>query len=180
MRSFRGRMILLSVVLLIGGAVEIYMARRDLALATSAGSTQGVVKFDPERKNSSDTIFNTLTARCDFSFFVDGRPYAGHEICPKQIITAPKTSPLDYLGGPVLNVTVYYDPSDPTTNSMMDFGTKSRWDFTKAKLFIVGGLALLLLSLLSIWLSGNQDVAEAAKTSDSESAVNQPEEAERE
>ena len=179
MKSFRGRMFLLSVLAFIVGAGEIYTAKRDLVLATSERSTHGIAKFDPQRKISTDTLFNTLTLRCDFSFEVDGSPYTGHEICPKQISTSPKSSPMDYVGGPVLEVTVYYDPTDPTTNSMMDFGTKSRWDSTKAKLFIIAGFVLLLLSQVSTLFSGKGNSAGTGDTVDSESSMIGPEESEK-
>ena len=170
MRSFRGRMTLLSLLLLLLGAWEIYAAKIDLGLTASERTTRGTVKFDPQRRNNSDTLFNTLTLRCDFYFEVDGSPYAGHEICPKQMTASSKSSPMDYLGGPVQSVTVYYDPSNPSTNTMMDFATKSKWDSTKAKLFIVAGLLLLVFSQLSPLFFGKGNRGGAGEAINSEDA----------
>jgi hypothetical protein len=171
MRSFRGRMTLLSVLLLLLGAWEIYTAKLDLGLTANERTTRGTVKFDPQRKNDSDTLFNTLTLRCDFYFEVDGGPYVGHEICPKQMIATSKSSPMDYVGGPVQSVTVYYDPSNPSTNSMMDFTTRSKWDFTKAKLFIIVGFLLLLFSQLSTLFSRKGNSGGTGEAIDSEGAA---------
>lgn len=170
MRSFRGRMTLLSLLLLLLGVWEIYTAKIDLGLTANARTTRGTVKFDPQRRNNSDTLFNTLTLRCDFYFEVDGSPYVGHEVCPKQMTASSKSSPMDYVGGPVQSVTVYYDPSNPSTNTMMDFAAKSKWDSTKAELFIVAGFLLLLFSQLSPLFLGKGNSEGAGEAIHSEDA----------
>lgn len=151
MMSFRGRVLLLSLLAFVYGSWCIYTSKRDLGLAANEGIAHGIAKLHQQSKNSS--IFDT--GRCDFRLEVDGRPYVGYGVCPKEMIPSQKWSAMDYaLGGPVLNVTVYYDPSNPMTNSLRDFTTQSQWDSRKADISLAAGFVLVLFWPFSSLISG--------------------------
>jgi hypothetical protein len=86
--------------------------------------------------------------RCDFTFRVNGSFYRGYGICPNQTDPSVKGA-LENFAGLFQNqkVTVYYDPADPTRNSMMEFGVESVYDYHKAKLSFIAGVVLLIIAV---------------------------------
>jgi len=147
--------ILLSVFAFAYGGLCIYTARRASALAHNEGITTGQVWVHDQSKKSD--AFDFL--RCDYAFWVNGSHYRGHAICPRQTDHS-VTGTLENLAGILQNpsVTVYYDPADPTFNSMTEFGVKSVYDYRKAKISFLAGLALLIFTVVgaSYFASANK------------------------
>lgn len=156
-RSLSATAAILSGLAFVYGLWCVYLSHRDLVIAKSEMSTIGVAKFEPKSNGSS--IFDLLDdLQCRYYFSVEGRPYSGHELCPQQTKGASTTSPMGAVGGLVMNVTVFYDPTNPTRNSMMDFSAKSAWDSRKAMIFIAVGVVLSTFSLFGALLAAKTDV----------------------
>jgi hypothetical protein len=148
-------MLLAAVLAFAYGGVCIYAAKRDIALAQNERTATGQAFLHPQSKDPN--IFDSL--RCDYQFTANDRPYSGHGICPRQTDHSAKGA-LQNLAGLLQNqsVTVYYDPADPTTNSMIEFGAKRDYDYKKAKLsFVAGSAILIFLAIAALYLSGGDN-----------------------
>jgi hypothetical protein len=172
-RSLVGSLLLASVIALAYGCLCIYTARRDIALAQNESSTTGQATLHPRSRNSS--LFNPV--RCDYTFIVDGSFYWGHGMCPEQTDHSLKGT-LQNLAGILQNqtVTVYYDPANPGTNSLMEFGAKSEYDYRKAKLSFAGGVAFLLILAAGSLYFASLSKANRGIVVDSEGTVIYPDE----
>jgi len=122
----------------------IYTARRAFALAHNEGTTTGQARVHDQSKNPTPSIF-AMRLR----LLGERVHYQGHGICPKQTDHS-VTGTLENLAGILqkTSVTVYYDPANPTFNSMMEFGAKSVYDYKKAKLSFLAGAALLIFTVV--------------------------------
>jgi hypothetical protein len=151
-RSVGGSALLLSLLAFIFGGSYIYSARHDLTVAKNEATASGQAYLHPQRKNSD--IFDSL--RCDYSFGVNDVRYVGHGMCPAQTDHSLKGT-LENAAGLLQNpsVTVYYDPANPSTNSMMEFSAKSAFDNKKADLSILAGVILLLVVGVVYVIGGN-------------------------
>lgn len=153
--SLSSYLILLSVFAFAYGGLCIYTARRARALAHNEGTTTGQVRVHDQSKKPDAFDF----MRCDYAFWVNGLHYQGHGICPRQTDHS-VTGTLENLAGILqkTSVTVYYDPADPTFNSMTEFGAKSVYDYKKAKLSFLAGAALLISTVVgaSYFASANK------------------------
>lgn len=153
------------------GGLCIYSAKRDVALAKSEITTTGQAYLHPQSKDPN--IFDSL--RCDYVFMVNDRPYRGYGICPRQTDHSVKGA-IQNLAGLLQNqaVTVYYDPADPSTNSMIEFGAKKDYDYKKATLsFVFGSVLLIFLAIAALYLSGGDNSSQRVAV-DSQGTVPHP------
>lgn len=170
-RSFGGSVILLSILAFVYGGACIYRARRDIAVARNERTANGQARLHPQSKNPS--AFDSL--RCDYTFMVNDTFYNGYGICPRQTDHSIKGT-LENLAGLLQNqnVTVYYDPADPSFNSMIEFGARSEYDYKKAELSFVGGAALLIFTAIgALYFSGTNNASRGVVV-DSERTVIYP------
>jgi hypothetical protein len=88
--------------------------------------------------------------KCDYSFSVEGVSYRGYESCPLQSADDPVKAEILDLAGVLLktSATVYYDPANPSTNSLTEFGAISERDYLYAKLSIGIGAMLVFLVMI--------------------------------
>lgn len=164
-------MILAAILAFAYGGLCIYSAKRDVALAKSEITTTGQAYLHPQSKDPN--IFDSL--RCDYRFTVNDVPYVGQGICPKQTDHSVKGT-LQNLVGLLQDpsVTVYYDPADPSTNSMIEFGAKKDYDYKKATLsFVFGSVLLIFLAIATLYLSGGDNSSQAVAV-DSQATVTFP------
>ncbi len=161
-RSIGGSAFLLALCAFAYGGLCIYSARRDVTLAKTEVATSGQARLHPQGKNSD--IFDSL--RCDYTFMVDGRFYDGYGICPAQKDHSVKGA-VENLAGLLQNqqVTVYYDPADPTTNSMIEFGARTDYDNGKANLSILVGVISLIVVGVAYVVGGKKASEEVAADS---------------
>jgi len=157
-----GSALLLSLCAFAYGGLCIYSARHDVNLAKTEVATSGQARLHPQGKNSD--IFDSL--RCDYTFMVNGRFYSGYGICPAQKDHSVKGA-LENLSGLLQDqkVTVYYDPADPTTNSMIEFGARNAYDNKKANLSILVGVVLLIVVGVLYVAGGNKAPQQVAADS---------------
>jgi hypothetical protein len=120
------------------GCLSLHKARRFSSAAPNerSTSTQRVYRQYQLFYGLRFSYFN-----CNFLFTVDGAAYNGHADCP---------SPL----APGRAATVYYDPSDPSLNSLMEFRTANRnsirdalLDFDFASVFLLGCIFVVALAI---------------------------------
>lgn len=151
-KSIAGSFILAMIVAFAYGGFCIYSANQDSALAQSEGSTTARVSRHTQTSNNQ----TSWSYKCDYSFVVNGAIYHGYENCPDLKSAASAKGTLMDLAGPPQNFTlsVYFDPSDPSTNSLTDFGAKSESDSLRARLSMgIGVIFIILLFLGSVVVS---------------------------
>jgi phosphate/sulfate permease len=152
-RSIVSSLSLFSILAFVYSGLCLYTARRDIALAPNESTTTGQAQVRRQSKNRNP--FDYL--RCDYTFMVNGSFYRGYGICPNQSDPSVKGA-LENFAGLLQNqrVTVYYDPADPTLNSMMEFDVESAYDYKKAKLYSIVGVVLLVIAVgASFFVSAN-------------------------
>jgi Na+-transporting methylmalonyl-CoA/oxaloacetate decarboxylase gamma subunit len=130
--------------------------------ATQRTATAQVTKTNRTRIDSSGHSQSTLS--CDYRFTVDGVLFAGSG-CP---VLDPNESIrqrlLDGLtGAHQFSATVYYDPNDPSTNSLTEFAARSGYDNKMGILLIGLGIILLVLVALGMLMSNNQNTSVPAR-----------------
>jgi hypothetical protein len=120
-----GRSLLLLIVVFVCAGICVYQAREyAIAAPTERTTTAHVISV-------YHSIFRSLRFdyySCSYNFSIDGSLYIGLRDCPQWIID--EVGKGKYLGsGTVLtgtDATVYYDPSDPSVNSLLEFSAESQ------------------------------------------------------
>ncbi len=158
-KSVGGSALLLSLLAFVYGGLCIYLARHDLTVAKTEVTASGQARLHPQGKNSD--IFDSM--RCDYTFMVNDRFYTGYGTCPAQKDHSVKGA-VESLAGllPDPRVTVYYDPADPSTNSIIEFGARSAYDNGKANLSILVGVISLIVVGVMYVAGGNKAPEEVA------------------
>lgn len=141
-KSLVGSMILVSLIALAYGGTCIYTARQDTALAGNEGTASAQVFLQPPSQTRP-----WASSRCDYTFSVNGNLYPGYGMCPQQDAAHPAKAVLPGPDGVFQNssATVYFDPANPSTNSLVEFGVKAEGDYLRGKVSVAVGLAILVL-----------------------------------
>lgn len=142
MKSILGSLTLGLFLALAYGVLGLYEVSRDKAIASNEGIIPDVVM--------QHSFSNTTGAlRCTYGFSVGDNLYGGHGSCPTDgTANSIKGSVGSLLVPPNSTATVYYDPNDPSYNSLLDFSVKADNDSRKARLGF--GLAVVCAVLLGI------------------------------
>jgi hypothetical protein len=147
-KSLVGSVALAAFLALVYGGICLYEVGQDAGLAANEVRTTAQIRVHPEASNSQPLD----ALRCDYNFSVNGVPYVGHGMCPVQE-DEPSLKGLVLDAAGVLqksSVTVYYDPADPSTNSMTEFGAKQAVDGLRAKVSLGLGAGLLVFVVLGL------------------------------
>jgi hypothetical protein len=145
-KSIAGSMILGAVIAFALGGGCFYEAKQYAALAPNESTATAHLNMRLESNRNKSYSRH----KCDYSFSVEAVTYHGYENCPLQNGDNPvKGEILDYAGV-LLNssATVYYDPANPSTNSLTEFGALSERDYLYAKLGIGVGSILSFLVII--------------------------------
>jgi hypothetical protein len=147
-KSIAGSFVLGIIIAFSYGGFCIYAASRDSALAQSEGSTTAQVSRHTRTSNNQ----SSWSYKCDYSFAVNGAIYHGYENCPDLNKSSSAKETLTDLAGPPQSFTtsVYFDPSDPSTNSLTEFGAKSESDSLRARLSMGIGVIFIILLVLGM------------------------------
>ena len=170
---------LLSFAVGIFGFVQ---SETDATLATNQKSTTtSVTRYYVSRTDSSGDESGSF--QCNYHFTVDSKDYRG-STCPVQNL---KQFPMRNLkqsmesqitrglsGPDQFQATVYFDPSDPTTNSLSPYGAVSENDSRIGMGGIVLGVILLIFALLAVLLSNNSTTAAAAQAAAAQGPTTMP------
>jgi hypothetical protein len=141
------------LALIYGGAV-LYESKRDASVADREATTTANVSIsfnDPLRPKSE----RKGVPVCRYVISVSGIHYAGHGPCPSQLILPGVLESLDLQPSPH-PATVYYDPSNPETNSLIEYREKGRLDGKRVSLSIGLGVLLGILAIVGFSLSSKQ------------------------
>jgi hypothetical protein len=145
-KSIAGSMILGSIIAFALGVGCFYEAKQYAALAPNESTATAHLNM----RYQSNRNKSYARPKCDYSFIVEGVSYRGYESCPLQSADDPVKGEILDLAGVLLktSATVYYDPADPSTNSLTEFGATSERDYLYAKLSIGVGVMLVFLVAL--------------------------------
>ncbi|MGA2352600.1 MAG: hypothetical protein ABSF70_19360 [Terracidiphilus sp.] len=146
LKSVAGSLILGAVIAFALGVMCFYEAKQYAALAPNESTATAHLNM----RFQSNRDKGYTRHKCEYSFSVEGASYHGYENCPLQSADDPvKGELLDYAGV-LLNssATVYYDPANPSTNSLTEFGAMSERDYLYAELGIGAGTILSFLVII--------------------------------
>jgi hypothetical protein len=153
----RSLILLIAVSACVG--VCIYQAKQ-FARATQREKTTSAYDLNVQYQLFRGLRFNYY--RCDYDFDVDGVPYSGHGDCPQPGNDSAIKGQLAASAGTSADAIVYYDPVDPSVNSLMKFDATSERCYQDAIPWILLE-ALIVLSFffgaaLSAHWKGNDGV----------------------
>jgi hypothetical protein len=171
-KSIAGSFLLGMVIAFAYGGYCYYKASQDSALAQNESTTIAHVS----RMSRVSSNNSNWSGKCIFSFVVNGTSYAGHEICPDRKTDASSQETLmDIAGnGQDFTATVYYDPADPSTNSLLEFGARSESDSIRARLSIGVGVIFIILLVLGAAVVSNLSKGDGGIVVDAEGTVIYP------
>ncbi|MGD0736486.1 MAG: DUF3592 domain-containing protein [Terracidiphilus sp.] len=151
-----GGLILGAFALFALGITSFVHSGRDASLAANQrmSTAQGTKTYTTTRDSSGHTHSHI---DCAYHFKVDETLYNGND-CPADDPTESFGKHLldEYAGPQKFTATVYYDPTDPSTNSLTEFAARSGYDNQMGILFIGVGIILLGLVAMGALMSNNQ------------------------
>ncbi|MGD0902267.1 MAG: hypothetical protein ABR924_04915 [Terracidiphilus sp.] len=170
-----GRSLILSIVVFVGAGICIYEAREFASTAPSERTTTAHVV------SVKHHIFRYLRFNfynCTYNFSVDGTLYAGLSDCPQGIADdAVKGKYSDSAGASTgVDATVYYDPADPSINSLLEFSAASENSYQFAAPWIDLGVIIILLFVFGAVLEANKNRGKGGAFVDARGTVVYPEE----
>jgi hypothetical protein len=140
------------------GGLDVYKARQ-FAAATPAERTATAQNLSRSYHGYSGLRFNYYS--CDYTFTVDEVSRRGHGECPQ----------------PGAGMIVYYDSSDPSLNSLLEFSAASEQCYRNARPCFVVGAFIVLYSAFFTWLGSHWRDTQRAGAGAGDAAID-PEQAE--
>ncbi|MGD0729657.1 MAG: hypothetical protein ABR956_00230 [Terracidiphilus sp.] len=155
-RTGPGKLIPAGMLLIILSALLFYASSEENSAAKNESTTIADVTrtYAYKTLESNTTLTNIV---CNYSFTVDGKIYRGSG-CPSGGLTIPiKNQIMDRIGQrDQFKATVYYDPNNPSTNSLSEYSSSSKWDDRGAIASLCLGILVLGYSLLAALIGNNQ------------------------
>jgi len=170
-----GRSLTLSILVFVCAGICVYEAREYASAAPSEKTTTAHVV------SVYHSIFRGLRFNyysCSYNFSVDGSLYIGLRDCPQWIIDdAVKGKYVDSGTVPTgTDTIVYYDPADPSVNSLLEFSAESQIVYRCAVPWIGLGALIVLLFILGRLLDANEKRGRGGVVVDARGTVIYPEE----
>jgi hypothetical protein len=154
-RNSIGGGLILGALLSFGyGGLKVYESKKDLSIASREATATAQVRVnfsDPLRPKSE----RNDGPDCTYTFHVGDAIHRGHGWCPSELIYQGAVESLQFRSE-VHPEPVYFDPSDPETNSLFEFREKSELDGKGASLFFILGAAISMLAVLAFVLGKTQ------------------------
>ncbi len=149
------RSLILSILVFGCAGICIYKAREFASAAPSERTTTAHVVSEEHH------IFRYLRFNfysCNYNFGVDGSFYIGLSDCPQGIADdAVKGMSSDSAGASTgASATVYYDPADPSVNSLLEFSAASENAYRDAVPWIGLGALIIFFFILGRLLAANE------------------------
>lgn len=151
----------------------VHRARQYAATAPGERST---VAYDLQRRHRFMHGFRFSYSSCDYLFSVDGWTYSGDADCPQPAADDSDKEKLSGSAGapPESIATVYYDPTDPSINSLIEFGALSQAEYRHAILWVgIGILTILPFAFIAV-LTANENQETGSVVVDAEEAAIDP------
>jgi hypothetical protein len=170
-------MVLAMIAAFAYGGFCIYLAMQYSAIAPNQSTTTAYVLVT-SGSSRNDAIEDST---CNYSFTVDGRYHGGQGRCPQQSGSNAGNSDegglRELASEPTLaEVTVYYDPANPSNNGLTDFNARSEAVYLRAKMSIGFGVLLILLMVLGLVLISRTSNRAGGIVVDAEGTVIHPDE----
>jgi hypothetical protein len=154
-RNVSGRFLLLSIFFFFLGGKCIKYAVRYAGAAASESTT---TSHDMQINYYAEIIHADYHFKCDYNFSVDGASYSGGVVCEKSIVDeAIRGKRLGQSGSlPIPNAVVYYNPADPSMNSLKEFSAMSEDDYRMGAGLIGVGVFTIVFVVWGAVLAANQ------------------------
>jgi hypothetical protein len=170
-----GRSLTSSILVFVCVGICVYDAREYASAAPSEKTTTAHVV------SVYHSIFRGLRANyysCSYNFSVDGSLYIGLRDCPQWIIDdAVKEKYVDSGTVPTrTDTTVYYNPADPSVNSLLEFSAESQIVYRCAVPWIGLAALIILFFILGRLLDANEKRGRGGVFVDARGTVIYPEE----
>ena len=172
-RKFRS--LILAVLVFALAAHSIYKAR-EFARAALREKTTTARDVSAYHHIFRGLRFNYYS--CTYNFTVDGSFYLGLADCPQRIADdAAKGKSADSAGTWTgVEASVYYDPADPSLNSLLQFSTASKNEYRDAAPLICVGALIIFFFVLGRLFAANEKRRDGAVVVDARGTVIYPEE----
>jgi hypothetical protein len=170
-----GRSLILSILFFVCAGTCIYKAR-EFASAAPSEKTAAAQDISVYHHIFRYLRFNFYS--CTYSFNVDGSFHTGRSDCPQGIADeAVKVKFLDPSGTPTrANATVYYDPTHPSVNSLLEFNVASENEYRVAVPWICTVALVIFFFVFGKLLEANEKRGNGRVVVDAEGTVIYPEE----
>jgi hypothetical protein len=150
-----GQRLIVALLVFICGGADAYKARQ---FAAAVPAERSAAAQNLSRHYYAFRGLRLHYYSCDYNFTVEDVSHRGHGECPQS--------------GAVTNV--YYDSSDPSLNSLLEFSAASEQCYRDATPWIVLGTFLVLYSALFTWIGPNRKATQAAIGSEQAEAAHSP------
>ncbi|MFY9854885.1 MAG: DUF3592 domain-containing protein [Terracidiphilus sp.] len=137
-----GPSLILLVALIVCGGSCIYSARQ---FARAEPNEKTAAAHVVSVEHHIFRYFRSNFYSCSYNFSVDGSFYVENEDCPQGISDDAANGKYSDSAGALMeaNATVYYDPADPSVNSLLEFNAASESYYRQAtSLICVGALII--------------------------------------
>lgn len=172
----RGSLSLLSAAVVFACAgVCLYRAREFASAAPREGTASAqVVSIDYNLFRG--LRFNSYS--CDYAFRVNGSVYLGHSDCPQGIADDAKKR--EHWGSVLvlseMDTAAYYDPADPSINSLLDLKAESAVSYQAATPWLTLGALIAFFFLVGELLASDEKRGKGPIAVDTKGTVIYPEE----
>jgi len=170
-----GRSLILSILVFVCAGICVYKAREYASAAPNERTTTAHVV------SVYHSIFRGLRFNyysCSYNFSVDGSLYIGLRDCPQWIID--DAAKEKYLGSGTVptgtDATVYYDPADPSVNSLLKFSAASENEYRVATPWIGIGVLIIFFFIFGRLLAANEKRGSGGVVIDARGTVIYPDE----
>jgi hypothetical protein len=170
-----GRSLILSIMFFVCAGICVYKAAEYASAVPNERTTTAHVV------SVYHSIFRGLRFNyysCSYNFSVDGSLYIGLRDCPQWIIDdAVKGKYVDSGTVPTrTDTTVYYDPADPSVNSLLEFSAESQIVYRCAVPWICVGVIIIFFFIFGAVLEANKNKRKGGVFVDARGTVIYPEE----
>jgi len=162
-----------SILIFVCAGICISKARKFASAATSERTTTAHV-FSVEHSIFRRLRFNYY--RCSYNFSVDGSFNIDNSDCPQEIADDAVKGKYSDSTATSTSATVYYDPTDPSVNSLLEFSAASGNEYRVATPWIGLGALIILFYVFGSLLAANKRRGNCEVVVDARGTVIYPEE----
>jgi len=176
--------LLTSLFLFTIGGFGIHAAMLDAAHVPTERTTEAnVIRYRSSfrtkgAQNQSIDLSNFSTGyKCSYNFSVDGESYSSSGyISELSVDDSIKAELRKYIDVPLkFSATVYYDPSNPSINSLTEYGAMSVDQYRMSTILIGIGVMFIMFAVLGAVLTAKSKIGSGGIVVDAEGTVIHPE-----
>jgi hypothetical protein len=167
------RWLISSILIFVCAGICISKARKFASAAPSEMTTTAHV-FSVEHSIFRRLRFNYY--RCSYNFSVDGAFNIDNSDCPQEIVDDAVKGKYSDSSATSTSATVYYDPTDLSVNSLLEFSAASENEYRAAMPFIGLGTIIIFFYVFGRLLTANERTGNGGVVVDARGTVIYPEE----